>query len=208
MNKNLVIIGIIVLVLLAGGAYLMMGKKSATLSPGTSMQTAPTIAPTSAGTTMKSIKDLLASGVAQKCTFSDSTATGSVTGTTYISSGKMRGDFDSTYQGKTTSTHMIIDGKAEYVWLDGQTSGFKIAYDIQNIKITPSQQQSVDLNKSFNYTCSGWLVDGSQFTPPSNLKFTDYGTMTIPSAGATNCSVCDSLSGMAQSQCKSALHCN
>lgn len=213
MNKNIVIGAIVLLLLVGGGAYMMMNKNSTTTpSP---IDTSPTTTSETPSTSMKSLKDLLTSGVAQKCTFSDNTQTGNMDGTTYITTGKMRGDFNSTVSGKTTGTHMIVDGKTSYMWVDGQTTGFKMSFDPQSVDTKAPSEQAIDMNKTLDYNCSPWAVDNSLFTTPTGVKFTDFSTLTVPSVAQTtpgqqnnNCSACNSLSGDAKTQCLTALNCN
>src|SRR3989344_3830565 len=100
MNKKVLAVVVLLLIGLAGyfGYTKFMAGKT---SDGSSE--------TSNGT--KSLKDLLSSGVAQKCAFSSSDESGSSEGVTYVSSGKVRGDFTTTSSGKETNSHMISDGK-------------------------------------------------------------------------------------------------
>lgn len=223
MNKNILIIfGIIALLLLGVGGYVLMSKKAVPTTPNTVSQqteTTPSEQQT-ASSNQKSMKDLLLAGVSQKCTYKDKLDNVDMSGTAYVASGKMRTDFTSTTSGKTMTGHMIVDGTTSYTWIDGQTSGFKMKFDPN--QTTPStttdqKQQSVDPNKAIDYSCSVWVVDGAQFTPPSNVNFTDYSSIVTPPTGGTTtpstsgssaaCSACNSLSGEQKTQCLTALKC-
>ena len=140
----------------------------------------------------KSLKDLLASGVAQKCTYTTTMDTGSTEGTTYISGGKIRGDFSTTVSGKTTQSHMISDSKTSYVWTEGEKTGFKTTISEAdtseaNSNDTPSNYSGsttgADLSQKADYKCAAWVVDGSVFTPPATVKFTDLSEMFKTPAG-------------------------
>jgi hypothetical protein len=123
-----------------------------------------------------SLKQLLAAGVSQKCTFSDNGSQG----TFYVSSGKSRGDFSSTVAGKATTTHMISDGKTSYVWVDGQPQGFKMSFDAasqQQANASASAPKGVDVNKTLDYHCEAWSADSSMFSMPANIQFMDLSTM-------------------------------
>jgi hypothetical protein len=169
-NKGLVI-GIVVILLLVVG-YFLMNKKGSSTTPGTSSLTPD-------GTTeSKSLKDLLTAGIAQKCTYSSTDEDGSTEGTSYISGGKVRGDFSVVSSGKTTKSHMISDGKTSYIWTDGEETGFKMTVEETDTQETDSSQTptqgAAGWDDKFDYKCSAWVTDGSYFTPPSNVKFTDF----------------------------------
>lgn len=215
MNKNL-IIGIVALLLIGGGGYYFMTKGSVSTPTTPSSETSSQ----QPATAFKSLKDLLMSGVAQKCTFTDKSENVDMNGTTYVANGKMRGDFNSSVNGKVMVSHMIVDGKTSYMWTDDTTTGFKFAFDPQSTEETQAdesdkRQGSVDINKTMDYKCNPSTVDGSMFTPPANVKFTDYSQMMGPSSsGKTGtgvnpgCSACDSLEGDDQAQCRAALKCS
>lgn len=182
MNKKILIV-VVVLLLVVGGYFFMKGQKG-----GTPAGTQGTTETSSGG--LKSLKDLIASGVAQKCTFSTSDTSGVSEGTTYVAGGKMRGDFTSTVSGKTTKSHMIADGKTTYIWVDGEKTGFKTTFE-ETATAKPEGTQvsegtasggGVDLNQKTDYKCSTWITDSSQFTPPADVKFTDFSQMFNPSS--------------------------
>lgn len=160
-----------------------------------------------------SLKDLWRSGVSQKCTFAD----GSVTGTTYVSDGQMKGDFSTSVNGKSTTSHMIVQGDSSYVWMDGQTQGFKVSIENISQQIGASSSGSIDLNREFNVECQSEAVESSQFILPQNVQFQDMGSINQNMTKATNsgtidlkatqCGACDKLPGGAKDQCKKALSC-
>lgn len=186
MDKKLIyiVVGIVVLLLLVGGgAYWMMKKGAAPAAPQQTTpvtQTTPT-QPTQTAPAMQTLKDLLTAGTAQKCTYQD-TAAGNVSGTTYVSAGKVRADFTTTAGKTTISGHMISDGKTSWIWMDGQLTGFKMAFDQTSTPSAGSAPQGVDVNKAMNYSCSVWTADATMFTPPATVNFTDLNSMKIPSA--------------------------
>lgn len=216
MNKKMILIIAAVLFLLGGLYYFFIYSKGAgPLGPGQAGNGGP-----------KSLKDLLTSGVAQKCEFSTTDDSGTSEGVTYISGGKMRGDFSSTYSGKKTLSHMIVDGKTNYIWTDGEKTGFKTTIEDDDSSDIPATDpatgqfstQGADLDQKADYKCSAWVVDGSYFTPPSNVTFSDLSEMfkapsgenPVPGAGggaSGQCSVCDSLDGEDKTSCLSALGC-
>ncbi len=212
MNKK-VVIAIIVLLALVGGyfGYTKL-KGGGSVTPGTA---------TGNQDGSKSLKDLLTSGVAQKCTFSQTDESGISEGTTYVSGGKIRGDFTTTASGKVTKSHMISDGKTSYIWSEGEKNGFKMIVDESDSADTKTDNSNApvsgeaDLNQKADYKCSGWVVDGSFFTPPSSVTFSDLSQILNPSpapsqesgSSSSQCSYCDSLSGDDKTQCRAALGC-
>ena len=219
MNKKLGLIIIVLVLLLGGGAYVMMSKsKSAPVSP-TTTEAKPTETTTTASQVKGTLKSLLTAGIPQSCTFTNDTG---ASGSVYVSGGKMRGDFQTTSQGKTFSGHMIIDSGYSYLWSDAMARGMKIAMsDVQPTGTAATNSQSMDVNQTVSYSCKPWVPDSSMFTLPANVTFTTFtmpksmgttGAMTPPSsagAPANACSACDNLpAGPAQTACKTQLHCN
>ena len=105
-KKVIAIVGVIILLLIGGVAYVMSTKNKAGTSP--TSQTANT--QESKGG-MKSLKDLMMAGVAQKCTFKSTVEGATSEGTTYISGGKMRGDFSTVVDGKATPVIQFMTEK-------------------------------------------------------------------------------------------------
>ncbi len=215
MNKKTIMILVIILGLIGLG-YFFMSSKKGTSSTGSDLTSSTSSAP-------KSLKDLLGMTAAQKCTFSNKTDNMESSGTVYVAGGKMRGDFTSVVSGKTTSSHMIVDGTTNYTWMEGEKTGYKMTFDPSDVAAQPSvgsagsaQSQAPDLSQQGNYSCSGWIAESSSFTPPDDVKFmslSDLIPSAKPSTGTTGtdstsqCSVCDSLSGDDKTQCKTALNC-
>jgi hypothetical protein len=163
---------------------------------------------------MKSIKDLLTAGIPQQCTFTDASGEAGLEGTTYIAGGKMRGDFTTTVDGKTTTGHTIFDGKTSWIWMDETSTGFKIEVDPSEADSSELPvQQGMDLNKTIDYNCSTWLPDNTLFNPPTDITFTSFEVPDTTEADAMTgnqnlCESCEALSGESKTQCLTALNCN
>ena len=210
MNKTLLLIVALVL-LIGGGAYFVMsGRTSQTAMTPSYTQNQETTAPSNQP---KSLKDLLTMGQSQTCTFTDPSGTG---GTVYVSNGKMRGDFSSVSAGQTVQSHMIVDGQTSYLWMDGQTTGYKMTVEAATGEGT-SAQGSVDVNKKTDFSCVPSVSDSSMFTLPTNIEFTSFAAPALPSgtagetgaggANARQCAACDSVPEASKAQCKAALGC-
>lgn len=218
MNQKIVI-AIIAIVVIVGGVFYftrpkqtteVASNKEATSSAETSMQSG-------------SIKSLIEAGGSQKCTYKTTEAKYNSSGTVYVSGGKMRGDFESESDGQNQKSHMIYDGNVGYLWMDGQSTGFKMALDPKASE-SGNSAQSVDTNKNYEFSCEKWNVDSRAFELPSGVTFSELPTMpTGADAGAgagaatgagaiggadlksIQQQVCNSLSGTEKEQCLSAI---
>lgn len=210
MKSKAIVAVVIILLLIAGGAFYFLkvrGGAGGKLSSGAN-----------------SLKSLIAAGIPQKCTFSSSDASGSSQGTTFVAGGKVRADITSVVSEQTTVSHMISDGKTNYIWSDNDKNGIKMTVPESSVTSAPSTGNTSgtgpssegDLNQTENYKCSAWLPDNSQFTPPSNITFSDFGSL-MPSAApavapstsgsSSQCAYCETLTGDSKTQCLAALKC-
>lgn len=222
MNKGIAVGIIIVLTVIGFGVYQVTIKNASKGNQTTTQEN--NSKPENADTTIEkseaptSLRELLSSGQSRRCTFS-STADDTVTdGTIFAASGKMRGDIATTTSEKTIMSHMIVRNNELYVWMDGETNGMTMAFDPNKIQDEETKQQTVDLDETVDYQCSGWVGDPSLFEVPSSVTFTDLGSLAIPTttSGSSGdmmgevksaCAACDSLDGEAKTQCQTALSC-
>lgn len=210
MNKNVSKIILFTSAFLIGGCTLF----------GTAPKQGSQPTPTPVASSQKSLKDLFASGISQKCTFMNNEGETNTRGTVYAANGKSRADFSSVTSGQTVNSHMIVDGKTNYVWMDGQNKGIKSTFDPNQTSENPETadtSKDTDLNKEVDYACTPWIPDESLFKIPSDVEFTDMSALLIPSQSAgsqgsqgknsSQCAACDSLTGDTKTQCLSALNC-
>ncbi len=180
-NKVLWVVGLIIVVAVA--AYLMMSTKKTGNQPTNNGTTSNSVKNDKSEpeqvTKASSLKDLIALGTSQKCTFSSEGSEG----TMYVAGGKSRGDFSTTAAGSTSKGHMMFDGKMSYVWMDGQTQGYKMSLDSvdgnkpTNAPTNTPTQSGVDYDKQMDYSCEKWSADNSMFVLPSNVEFLDIAAM-------------------------------
>lgn len=215
MNRNVqIVVGLLVLIILAGGAFLMF--KNSSKAPVVTQEPQTTVEEQKPASTQKSINDLLTSGQAQKCTYKDKMAEVDVEGTVYVAGGKMRSDYTSNTGGQTIMGHMVVSDNKSYIWMDGQSMGMMMTFDPNKTpEAAPTGSQSVDVNKLIDYNCSGWASDNSVFIPPSNIKFQNLGEIKTPTGTSIKttpsqdqCAACDYLTGDDKAQCRTALECN
>jgi hypothetical protein len=165
-NKNLLVVVVVAVIVLAVGGFLAY-TKFLKKSPGEMV---------SELTQPVSLKELIAKNIPQTCTYNIAGNNGTI----YLSGGKMRGDFETKDESGTRKSHMIVDDKTTYIWVDGQTTGYKL--------VSEETQQSpvsagIDFNQNYNYSCKPWVVNGVVFTPPAEINFMNFGEMpSIPSS--------------------------
>jgi len=185
-NKTLVIVAAVVILLLLGGVAYLTLSKSSTNQGGTAKVTpAPTTSANSANNT--TLAGLLALGQNLRCSFNAKGTSGTSTqGTFYVSSGNVRGDFVvKNTDGKETQMSMIRNGDENYIWGPSLPTGIKMKLSLDKLAANEQTNQFANVNQKTNYNCVPWGVDSSLFTPPSNVKFTDVGSMMIPAASPT-----------------------
>jgi hypothetical protein len=214
-KKALAVIAVLIVIVGLYGAYRVYAHfKRLSTTPAGQTQTTATTAPETLG----SLKDLIANGGSQTCTYS----TDQSQGTVYMSGGKVDADIDTTVGSVVEKAHMIIANDSFYLWMDGKTSGYKMAYN-PNTTPAPAGAKTnnasgmLDPNTQMNFKCSSWLTDDSKFALPSGVTFSAISlpqaapaAVGSPAAGGANsqCSYCDSLTGDSKTQCLTALKCN
>jgi len=145
----------------------------------TTVNNSPSPTPTTETSVAKSLKDLMALGTAQKCTWQVTDTGQEMTGTMLISGQKFKQTIVVPVPSgqTTTTTYAISDGTSLYSWSDASKGvGMKINLaDAQKNAPTPGQKTdtSVDWSKQYNYNCSPATVSDADFAPPSDIKFTD-----------------------------------
>ena len=192
---------IILIIVLAIGAYFVFGNSSQNKTQTTDVATNAQRADESQSTT-SSIKSLLSGNKNVMCTVKyppDSGMNGE--GTVYVSANKMRGDFIMMVNNQSTDSHMISDGEYMYSWSSQAAQGTKIKMETIDKQQTGQEKSNADINQQVDLNCSDWSVDDSKFTPPAEIKFTE---LNIPvnttqnqspgQAGGQNLStVCDQI---------------
>jgi len=211
-NKKILIAIVAILVIAVGGYGIYRVVKHfnrVASTPAVQTQTA-------ANTPTQSLRDLIAQGVSQSCTYSTENSHGMI----YLGGGKIRGDFvvpGVQQNGQPTNAHMIIMNNMNYLWTDGIKTGMKVAFDenaTPNPQATPNT--NFDANAKLNFKCSPWVVDATMFTLPTGISFMTVSAPAAPTSGSpasssgsstSACSYCNALSGDKKTQCLTALNC-
>lgn len=224
MQTKQAIIGIVAAIVIlfgAGGVFLYSQNKSPQPQPNST--TTATDQENKKSSMSDSLTSLLKSGKTQKCTFSSQDIGGGNTqGTAYLTTDKMRTDLTITSSDKTSMVYVIRNGDDNYIWGSEfpNSTGLKMTLSIDEYESNSDSREYFDPTKKLDYDCSGWTVDSSVFVPPSNIKFSDLSSMmqgmmksetkptgAAPSSSASNCSVCNSLTGSAKTSCLAQLNC-
>lgn len=166
---------------------------------------------------------LLGTGKSSECTFTTNTESVNMSGKIYVTTGKMRGNFESTLAaGQKVTSNMIQDGDWVYSWTSESQQGIKMKINTMmesskssesNTNTNNNAYKNFDPNLEMNYDCKSWIVNNSMFTPPSNVTFMEINLpTTTPDLGETsqNCALCDTqgLDDAAKATCKKTFNCN
>lgn len=219
--KNIYLIGAIIILLILGlaGGYYYLSTTPKKASSSTAETQEKTIPEAQGG--MMSLSDLLALGKNQQCTFSYDGKGTKIEGTTYISGKKVRSDYKTVLDNKTTEGSMIMDGEYLYTWSTLMPQGvkMKVTDDLAKLAddakkdMAKNPQQFMNPNDKMDYKCQGWAPQATSFTPPTNVTFMDFSkeleSVKDLQKGVTDnkCQACASLSGDAAAMCKKSLNC-
>jgi hypothetical protein len=158
-----------------------------------------------------SLRDLLALGKPQQCSFEQTEDEVRTAGTILVADGRMRADFATSADGVEQAGHMIVKDETVFIWLDGQANGMTMAL---NFAAEDKQDNQGPLNfeaRNVEYDCRNWRENSFVFNQPANIEFVDLSAMlgaSAESAGDAQCAVCDQLSGSQKDQCRLALQCS
>lgn len=178
-----------------------------------------------------SLNSLLALTKNLECTieYTASTSEPAISGSYFVSEGKLRGDFvvPSTGMNGDIISSMIMANDMFYSWseIEGQSYGMKMTInenqEIKNETNTPDSHEAVPLEAEVNYNCKPWLiVDASIFEPPADVLFKEYDTAvksgmeygTVYDEASTTqspCALCEQVpAGEGRTQCKANFKCS
>ena len=180
--KNKSIIYAIIAVVILGAIWLVIPKTPSNPTDADN----PRPGNTSNGKT--SLRDLMALGKSQKCTFQVEQDGVASSGAVYVNGNKIRGDFETTVANKKESGHMISDDSFIYIWTEGAKQGIKMeaAKDNSGINSDVPTNEVLDMDADYEYNCSAWTAQTSMFTAPAGVTFTDlssFGSTTLPDLG-------------------------
>jgi hypothetical protein len=182
MKKTTIAVAVIVVVLVVAGVFFFTRKTSQPAPAGQAGQAQSQQSP--AGNAINSIKDAMGLGTKMKCTYSTKAGDTTITSVVYVQ-GK---NFKSvgSINGKTTNT--IFDGDTLYMWMEGQTTGTKMALScINELKASlpanqannPAANVQSPEDQFKNATDTSCVPGDSSvdYSVPANVTFTDQCAM-------------------------------
>ena len=171
MKKNLVIA--LVAIVAVVGIFVFLQQQKNTGSEVGVIPQGNEQPPQQQGGGMQSLRDLLALGTSQKCTFLSDVDGQQSEGVVYVSGGKVRGDFASrvSANGSLVMSHMIIEGNTMKMWQDGESMGMVMSVPQGGDVPQQTGEKSLSYDEKVDYSCSPWIVDGSVFVAPTNVMF-------------------------------------
>lgn len=174
MNKNVVIAGGVLAVVVVAGGIFMVSRGPSTATEGSAHNaTAQESIETQNGSYTGSLADLGKRGGNYECTFSHNSAVGDSSGVVYVSGNNIRGDFKSVASGFSVESHMIAKDGFTYTWTPLSPSGFRSrVVDGVTGGGTATEGTYTDQNQTYEYECVPWSVDESKFTLPA-ISFID-----------------------------------
>ncbi len=191
MNSKMLIVGAIALILIAGAGFFVLNSKQTTSNnPPTPSQ--PTPVPTNINN-FSSIKDALTKSVSLECSFVDEQGKQTKS---YIKNGAVRVDFTGKTSEQSGST--IMKDKKMYFWNTSQKTGFMMELTDAQMKgeaiptttkstgTPPQGQNTVETLEKYKDSCKPAVVSDSLFTPPADIKFTDYSQILKTPTGTTS----------------------
>lgn len=175
--KTSIIVGVVSVVIIAGGTYYFMSNKPQGDSPQPQSGSLASGEAAQPGTFTGSFADLASRTGSWKCTVDAATAQSVSSGVTYVADGKVRADFTSNVQGYgSIQSHMIADGGYAYTWSSMMPQGMKVRMAAApGAGNTTSSGQGADVNQSYQYDCQPWSGDASVFVLPANVTFVPMG---------------------------------
>lgn len=181
MQNKPVLIGIAaaIIILLGVGGIFLYSKNKTVPTPNNTQVTATPTPKTSE--IEGSIKDIFLTSGNKQCNFSVSDKESETKGVFYVSGNKTAGEMTTTSKGKDTKTFIIRADDTFYIWGDTAESGVKLKISVDELASQASKFQSTfNPDQKISYKCASWVVVGTKFTPPTNIKFTDLSSFKLP----------------------------
>jgi hypothetical protein len=191
MNKNAIIIVIVLIVIFMIGGYFLLNKDKDQNQDAQQNEFDASNKPNEIDQSYSgSLEDLIKKGGSLKCVFEGKDESGNFSGTSYVGEGKAMQDMETVEGIEKTDIHVILADGWTYMWSSAQPDqGTKVYVNLSQqeeaelkhnfeknkAELTKNNQISKD---KFSYECSPWQVDNSIFEPPKNIVFKDIAEMT------------------------------
>lgn len=172
MSQTKIIALVVGLLVVAGGGYMLLNKSD---SANEEMSVDSSNTPQESGKKM-AFSQFIKQGGSHKCSVHQSVNGTDVVGTTYISDGKIKGEYNTQAQGMSIDSYFLVRDGYTYSWTSlAPNMGFKAKV----VESTPSGSGETSGNYSFNadvigdYECQSWSGDASMFALPSGVTFNE-----------------------------------
>ncbi|HVV39290.1 MAG TPA: hypothetical protein VHD31_03105 [Candidatus Paceibacterota bacterium] len=179
MNRN-VGIGVIVILILALGAWWFWGSSSMNSSDTSNTASSTDVTTGTNGTNGQTqttsgtgtFRTLVTQGGNYTCTvMTTPTESSRTTGTIYSAGGKTRLDLKITTNGTDVTMHTIRSGGTAYTWVDGQTKGTKSTITASSAIVPQPTGATISDDSEISSDCHPWSPVASQFVVPAGITF-------------------------------------
>ena len=127
----------------------------------------------------QSLKDLIGSGVSQKCSWKTDDSGNTSEGQMWIAGKKFRQEIKTVLAPDKKESRVVVvsDGKYTYMWNSEMgNKGIKMAIPEDQAQDNNTVENGkVDWNKQFQYECNPAVVSEKDLTPPADVEFQDLG---------------------------------
>ncbi len=174
MKKIFPIVAIVVVGLLAVGAWLIFGQGKSVSGP------AELLVGKKEETLTGSLKDLITRGISMKCSFKNE----SLSGTAYLKGQKYYAEISQ--EGK--QGFIIMKDNCMWTWDKDSAQGVKMCFqpsEVEGEDVWEQADQTGQGSPEGEYTCQAAVVSDLKFNPPTNVEFMDMsqGLPSLPSQG-------------------------
>jgi len=167
-----VILGVVLGAVVIGGGYYVVSHnkltpESAQVATNDTKETQPT------GKKM-AFSEFVKQGGSYQCTVHPNGTYVETSGLTYVSDGKVRGEYITTTQDVDITTTFIVRDGYTYNWSSALSNiGFKskIANNVGTNSPAGTASYIWNPNQVSDYDCQPWIADPSKFVIPTNITF-------------------------------------
>jgi len=172
MSKTM--IGVIVaIVVIVGGYFIYNANKGGT---DVSDTTSDVTSSAQTSTDKAALAELIKKGGTLTCTITQNVNNTKVTGTMFMGSGMMRGEYTTKVQNVNIDSNFIVRDGFTYTWSSmTPNAGFKVAIPAVGSTASTANTSSFDVSQVEDYKCEAWTLDASKFTLPAGVTFTQTG---------------------------------
>ncbi len=219
MNKNFIIGGVVVVIVVVAGVLVFGGEKNAEQNQPQNQEEVQNQEQSEKDA--QTLRDFIngKTGQNMKCEFTSQVGEASTLDvTTYVAGERVRVDYSMQPPINGQSTlHMVSDGNYSYLWGDSKLGNMFAGMKFR-VEEEGSQSASQEAEQFVDYdmpmiNCERWNPDEEMFETPDDIEFVDMEEMANSEAGVTgqmpgvDCSVCDQVPEAQRQTCLDSLGC-